>query len=527
MDTGAPATASSASSKGVTNAAVDKAGITMATASHVLMTTARHALSSGHSAINAKMDMSQTAMHREQEHCIAIECGYLMAARVCSTKQATKAVQQQRQAGVVGVARMGKTRKRRQVKEEIDIAYEYVGMKRAGTVMMSRSGRQVKPKVYADELVGDGAFLAQIDSKTRDADVHSSAEDCESPIGEDTRRQIVGDDDGKKTSSGGRRGGKSGKGSGGGIFKAAAVSILQEEGRLMSTGDIAKLALRRGLIKCSGKTPEATMASALYTDIKRKVGESTFIRPREGLFGLKEWEERYMCGGERPCVGSSVAKNTSSAHDGNANVNPYDTVDNAVDASREHNVGEQQDGGASGANGEDAPAVGSASGGMQQHNPPRDGLIDLWSAAEKIDQKKKRRKVLITAVDAPARVSLPVMRKKASIIADSVPQEQESAGEKGSVVFKKEPQREEACVQSPRRETLCSHQHKDASICMDSEMCETMLFQLRLIRYCIENPNDSSKVCAENAVRKMEDTIKSYLTQITAQEDLNNRTAEM
>lgn len=42
--------------------AVDKAGITMATVPHVLMTTARHALSSGHSAINAKMDMSQTAM---------------------------------------------------------------------------------------------------------------------------------------------------------------------------------------------------------------------------------------------------------------------------------------------------------------------------------------------------------------------------------------------------------------------------------------------------------------------------------
>ena len=271
------------------------------------------------------------------------------------------------------------------------------------------------------------------------------------------------------------------------------------------------------------------MASALYTDIKRKVGESTFIRPREGLFGLKEWEDRYMCAEEGACVGSSEAKNASSAHDGkgNANVNPYDTVDIAVDASREYNMREQQDGGASGGHGAVAPAVGSANGGMERHNPPRDGLIDLWSAAEKIDRKKKRRKVLITAVDAPARVSLPVMRKKASIVADPVPQEQTSAGEKGSVVFKKEPRREEACVQSPRRETIYSHQHKDASICMDSEMCETMLFQLRLIRYCIENPNDSSEVCAESAVQKMEDMLKSYLTQITAQEDLNNRTADM
>ena len=57
-------------------------------------------------------------------------------------------------------------------------------------------------------------------------------------------------------------------------------------------GEIARLALKRGLIKCSGKTPEATMASALYTDIKRREGQSIFIRPHEGLFGLREWIEQ-------------------------------------------------------------------------------------------------------------------------------------------------------------------------------------------------------------------------------------------
>ena len=48
-----------------------------------------------------------------------------------------------------------------------------------------------------------------------------------------------------------------------------------------------------GLIgQLPGKTPEATMASALYTDIKKwKDGKpgSLFCRPREGLFGLREW----------------------------------------------------------------------------------------------------------------------------------------------------------------------------------------------------------------------------------------------
>lgn len=34
------------------------------------------------------------------------------------------------------------------------------------------------------------------------------------------------------------------------------------------------------LINCQGKTPEATMASALYTDVKRKLHLSVFTRPQ-------------------------------------------------------------------------------------------------------------------------------------------------------------------------------------------------------------------------------------------------------
>ncbi|KAK9840903.1 hypothetical protein WJX84_004171 [Apatococcus fuscideae] len=78
----------------------------------------------------------------------------------------------------------------------------------------------------------------------------------------------------------------------GGIFKSAAVAVLRLEKRLMATGEIARIALKRNLIKCQGKTPEATMASALYTDVKRKEGQSIFIRPHEGLFGLREWLEK-------------------------------------------------------------------------------------------------------------------------------------------------------------------------------------------------------------------------------------------
>ncbi|KAI3425834.1 hypothetical protein D9Q98_007809 [Chlorella vulgaris] len=113
------------------------------------------------------------------------------------------------------------------------------------------------------------------------------------------RSSSVGRDDHGKFVSGprprGSRGGggsRGGRGEGGGIFKMAAVEVLRLEKRLMSTGEIARAALKRGLIKCTGKTPEATMASALYTDIKRKEGQSIFIRPHEGLFGLREWIEQ-------------------------------------------------------------------------------------------------------------------------------------------------------------------------------------------------------------------------------------------
>ena len=56
---------------------------------------------------------------------------------------------------------------------------------------------------------------------------------------------------------------------------------------------LSRAAMSMGFIgKLPGKTPEATMASTLYTDIKKwKDGKpgSLFCRPREGLFGLREW----------------------------------------------------------------------------------------------------------------------------------------------------------------------------------------------------------------------------------------------
>lgn len=47
-------------------------------------------------------------------------------------------------------------------------------------------------------------------------------------------------------------------------FAEAAAHILREQGRPMTAAEITALALKRGLITSSGKTPVATMTAALY-----------------------------------------------------------------------------------------------------------------------------------------------------------------------------------------------------------------------------------------------------------------------
>lgn len=48
--------------------------------------------------------------------------------------------------------------------------------------------------------------------------------------------------------------------------------------RCSAAGEITKLAIERKLLKCMGKTPENTMASALYTEVRKKAGTTVFIK---------------------------------------------------------------------------------------------------------------------------------------------------------------------------------------------------------------------------------------------------------
>ena len=71
------------------------------------------------------------------------------------------------------------------------------------------------------------------------------------------------------------------------IFKEAAYHILREEKIPLSAKEIAKIALKDGLITSDGKTPDATMAAVIYTDIKQKGEKSSFAKIKRGLFELK------------------------------------------------------------------------------------------------------------------------------------------------------------------------------------------------------------------------------------------------
>ena len=448
----------------------------------------------------------------------------------------------------VSLSRVQSHRKRHQ--DDID-GFEYV-MRRPGR---SRSGRQVKPKVYRDgtiSLIGcldDKLPLEDPSSRAAplklalamaDSPINSSAEDCQSPIGEAIQRDILANGSGRLVSTaGGSRKKVSGnsKGSGGGIFKAAAISILRQEGRLMTTGEIARLALKRHLIKCSGKTPEATMASALYTDIKRKEGESTFIRPKEGLFGLREWDD---------VLEKDVARKPDKKAGNNSETSSKMNTKNLA---------------RKGSNGHAADAavetVGSTAKPCGHKGILRDGLIDLLSAAEQVNGNSllftgsKKRMVLITAGHELTSVACPketVAEKNVvpKIFKDAVKVENTKAqnnekqdtsvGEKGSIVSIKKEQSDnhgDVCVQSPEtrlhdlsNETLGYEGRKSRGCMKQSALMNDMFLdkkmfksQLELLRYCIQNPNYATRAQGEEAIDKLENALSSIEQRMRIDED--------
>lgn len=70
-------------------------------------------------------------------------------------------------------------------------------------------------------------------------------------------------------------------------FKEAAKKILEASGTAMSAAEITELALQQSLISTEGKTPSATMAAQIYTDILNNPN-SEFVKVDAGQFSLRK-----------------------------------------------------------------------------------------------------------------------------------------------------------------------------------------------------------------------------------------------
>jgi hypothetical protein len=70
--------------------------------------------------------------------------------------------------------------------------------------------------------------------------------------------------------------------------KNAAYRVLCETGKSMTGRQICEMALDNGYWEPLGETPEATIVSAILTEMKRKGDASRFIRTGKGLFAARQ-----------------------------------------------------------------------------------------------------------------------------------------------------------------------------------------------------------------------------------------------
>lgn len=77
-------------------------------------------------------------------------------------------------------------------------------------------------------------------------------------------------------------------------FKEIAYQILSEEGKPLHSKRITEIALKRGLLDTTGKTPQATMNAQLVVDTNRKGEKSKFIKTAPSTFYIKDKERPFV-----------------------------------------------------------------------------------------------------------------------------------------------------------------------------------------------------------------------------------------
>jgi DNA-directed RNA polymerase delta subunit len=71
-------------------------------------------------------------------------------------------------------------------------------------------------------------------------------------------------------------------------FRRCAHTILKREGRPLSAAEIVKIGIKEGMISTTGKTPQNTLASVLYCEMK-KDPRCAFVKVAPMTFGLRSW----------------------------------------------------------------------------------------------------------------------------------------------------------------------------------------------------------------------------------------------
>lgn len=72
-------------------------------------------------------------------------------------------------------------------------------------------------------------------------------------------------------------------------IKTTAIRVLRQAGTALHASDITARIMGAGLWQSTGKTPAATVAARLYSDIKKKGDRSSFVKAGAGTFALRDF----------------------------------------------------------------------------------------------------------------------------------------------------------------------------------------------------------------------------------------------
>jgi HB1, ASXL, restriction endonuclease HTH domain len=75
-------------------------------------------------------------------------------------------------------------------------------------------------------------------------------------------------------------------------YREAALEILRKERHPMTAKEIITAAVAGGLLTVGGRTPDASLAGRLYTDIQRNGKKSLFIQVGPRKYALREWSDQ-------------------------------------------------------------------------------------------------------------------------------------------------------------------------------------------------------------------------------------------